>query len=95
MEWDEFVTAFLDKYFPRQLREAEAAEFLNLRQNNMIVEEYTLKFTQLSRYAPEMVAEPRARMLKFVSRVSNLVLKECRTAILIKDIDLSSLIIHA
>ena len=32
-------------------------EFMNLRQGNMIVQEYGLKCIQLSRYAPHMVAD--------------------------------------
>lgn len=61
----------------------------------MAIEDYVLEFTRLSRYAPKMVVEPRACMLKFVNGVSDLVLKECKIAMLIKDINLSSLIIHA
>ena len=42
-------------------------EFINLRQGNMTVKKYSLKFTQLARYAPHMVADSRAKMNKFVS----------------------------
>ena len=31
LEWEEFVTAFLDKFFPQELREAKVLEFINLR----------------------------------------------------------------
>lgn len=51
MSLNEFVTAFLDRFFPRELREEKAAEFVNLKQNDMMVQEYALKFTQLSKYA--------------------------------------------
>ena len=34
-------------------------EFINLRKGNMSVEEYSLKFTMLSRYAPSLVSNPR------------------------------------
>lgn len=37
VEWDEFVTVFLDRFFPREMREAKAAKFINLRQNDMTV----------------------------------------------------------
>lgn len=61
----------------------------------MSVKEYSLKFTQLARYAPTMVADSRARMSKFVARVSEDVVKECTTVIFIKAMDLSSLMVHA
>jgi len=37
-------------------------QFVNRRQGNMNVKEYALKFTQLSKNAPTMVADPRATM---------------------------------
>ena len=59
IEWEEFKEAFLGKYFPRERREVKAEEFNKFRQGNMSVEEYFLKFTMLSRYAPSFVSNPR------------------------------------
>ncbi|WMV08635.1 hypothetical protein MTR67_002020 [Solanum verrucosum] len=53
------------------------------------------KVAFLDRYAPTMISDPRARMSKFVSGVSKIVVKECRTAILINDMDISHLMVHA
>ena len=39
---------------------------MNLRQGNMTVQEYGIKFNQLSRYDPHMVADSRAQMNKFL-----------------------------
>ncbi|KAH0776452.1 hypothetical protein KY290_007863 [Solanum tuberosum] len=47
------------------------------------------KFTQLSRYAPEMVADMRSRMSLFVAGLSRLSSKEGRAAMLIGDMDIS------
>ena len=40
---------FLGKYFPRERREVKVEEFINLKLGNISVEEYSLKFTRLSR----------------------------------------------
>ncbi|WMV45530.1 hypothetical protein MTR67_038915 [Solanum verrucosum] len=45
------------RLFPLELREAKIQEFINLRQGSMSVKEYALKFTQLSKYAPTIVAD--------------------------------------
>ncbi|WMV33106.1 hypothetical protein MTR67_026491 [Solanum verrucosum] len=71
--WECFSETFLDRFFPRELREAKSQEFMNFRQGYMTVQEYRLKFTQLSKYAPHMVANSRAQMNKFMYGVSNLV----------------------
>ena len=31
IEWKEFVTTFLDRFFPQELRKAKVLEFINLR----------------------------------------------------------------
>ena len=41
IEWEEFKEAFLRKYFPRERREVNQKEFINVKQRNMIVEEYS------------------------------------------------------
>ena len=50
-------------------------EFMNLRQGAMIVQEYSFKFTLLSKYAQSMVDNPRDRMNKFLMGDSSLVEK--------------------
>ncbi|XP_049381232.1 uncharacterized protein LOC125845741 [Solanum stenotomum] len=68
---------------------------MNLRQGGMSVKEYSLKFTQLSKHALTLVANPRARMNKFVMVVSRLVEEECRKAILIHDMTISRFLVYA
>ncbi|XP_049364348.1 uncharacterized protein LOC125829128 [Solanum verrucosum] len=91
---DCFSETFLDRLFPRELREAKAQEFMNLRQGSMIVQEYRLNFTQLSRYAPHMVSDSRVQMNKFLYGVSDFVKTECRNAMLLEDMSISRLITH-
>ncbi len=61
----------------------------------MTVQEYGLKFTQLSRYAPHMVADSWAQMNKFLYGVSDLVKTECRNAMLLENMKISRLMTHA
>ena len=57
------------------------------------MKEYSLKLTQLSRYAPTMVADSRAKTRKFVSIVSEIVIKECLTTMIINEIVVTSLMV--
>ena len=56
----------------------------------MSVEEYTLKFSMLSRYAPSLVSNPRDDMSRFVTGVADLVKEECCTTMLHDDMTLDS-----
>lgn len=63
---------FLGKYFPREKREVKVEKFINLREGNMSVEEYSFKFSLLSKYAPSFVSNPMDEMSRFVTNVSTL-----------------------
>ncbi|KAH0715889.1 hypothetical protein KY284_008794 [Solanum tuberosum] len=89
-----FEEAFLGSFFPRKLKEAKVREFFTLKQDFLSVHEYGLKFTQLSWYAPEMVADMRSRMTLFVARLSRLSSKEGRASMLIGDMDISRLMVY-
>ncbi|KAH0781790.1 hypothetical protein KY290_001388 [Solanum tuberosum] len=52
------------------------------------------KFTQLSRYASEMVADMRSKMSLFVVRLSRLSSKEGKAAMLIGDMDITRLMVY-
>ncbi|KAF3633456.1 hypothetical protein FXO38_25585 [Capsicum annuum] len=95
MSWQVFQDVFLDKFFLDKMRKDKMEEFINLRQGSVLVKEYCFKFNQLSKYAPNQMVDSRSSMSKFVTDVFGLVVKECRTTMLIGDIDLASLKIHA
>ena len=50
MTWEIFMEAFIDLFFPRDMREAKVVEIINLRQGGMSVHEYSLKLTKLSKF---------------------------------------------
>lgn len=66
-----------------------------MKHGNMTRQEYSLKFTPLSKYAPHVVVDSRSKMSKFVFGVSNSMVKECRTAMLIKVIYIPRLMAYA
>jgi len=70
-------------------------EFINLRQGSMSVEEYSLKFTLLSKYSPSLVSNPKDKISRFVTGVSDLVKKECHTAMLHDDMNISRIMASA
>ncbi|XP_052182006.1 uncharacterized protein LOC127794794 [Diospyros lotus] len=51
--WEQFKTAFNDKYFPKYWREVKKQEFLKLAQtDDMSVVQYKAKFSKLIKYVP-------------------------------------------
>lgn len=95
MSWDVFQTNFLKRFFPKKIRVSRVKDLLNPRQGSMLVKEYYLKFTQLAKFAPELLPDSRACMSKFVTGVFDLVIKEYRNIIMIRDMDISYLMNHS
>lgn len=60
----------------------------------MMVKEYSLKFTLLAKYAPHMVADSRAKISKFVSRVNYSMVNEYKLVMLNSEMSLSRLMTH-
>ena len=83
------------KYFPCERREVKVEEFIKVKQGNMSVEEYSLKFSMLYRYSPSLVSDPKDEMSCFAMGVANLVREECRTTRLYDDMALSRLMLYA
>jgi hypothetical protein len=55
--WAEFTTQFRNYHIPIGLMKIKKKEFLSLKHGNMSVSKYRDKFIQLSRYAPDEVAD--------------------------------------
>ena len=61
----------------------------------MSVEEYSLKFTMLSRYGPSLVSNSGDEMSRFVTGVTDLVNEEFHTAMLRNDMNLLRIMVYA
>ncbi|XP_069152798.1 uncharacterized protein [Solanum lycopersicum] len=92
--WELFKTTFLNRFFPREMREAKVEEFTNLKQGSMIVKEYSLKFVKISRYATSLVSNSRDEMRRFLTGINGDLKKEWRSAMLHNNIDLSRLMVQ-
>ena len=77
------------------MREVKVAEFINLKQGNMSVEEYSLKFSMLSKYATSLVSNSRDEISCFMSKFAYSVREECRTTMLHNDMIVATLIMYA
>lgn len=93
--WKEFSEAFLRHYLPVEIRRARVDKFLNLRQGNMSVREYSMQFDFLARYAPHMVAEMSDRVHMFVNGLGPHLINECTTTSLVYGMDISRIQAYA
>ncbi|MQL93290.1 hypothetical protein Taro_025934 [Colocasia esculenta] len=64
--WDEFVRLFRAKFIPEHVQDRMEQEFLSLAQGSMTVLEYEARFSELSKYAPHIMADERRKIKKFV-----------------------------
>ncbi|XP_056173048.1 uncharacterized protein LOC130139649 [Syzygium oleosum] len=67
--WEKFVEAFYEKYFSDCVKDQKIAEFIQLCQNNMTVDQYEAKFSELSRFAPRMVENREDKTKRFLNRL--------------------------
>ncbi|KAL4643006.1 hypothetical protein ACB092_02G061200 [Castanea dentata] len=65
LTWSIFLEAFYEKYFPESVRDEKEVEFMELIQGNKTVLQYEAKFTELSRFAPHIVADDVRKAKKF------------------------------
>ncbi|RVW70653.1 Retrovirus-related Pol polyprotein from transposon 17.6 [Vitis vinifera] len=63
--WRQFREAFYKKYFPDSVRRQKVGEFIRLEQGDMTMAQYEAKFTELSRFSPQLIATEEEKALKF------------------------------
>ena len=66
MTWNEFKTLFKEKFVPEQEMERLHDEIANLQQGDHTIQEYLNRFTQLSRYTPELAQTVKAKNKRFI-----------------------------
>ena len=70
-------------------------EFFNLRQAGMIIQEYSLKFIKLSKYAPSLVSIPRGKMSHFLGGLFDDLMERCCSATLHENMEISRLMVNS
>jgi hypothetical protein len=68
--WPEFTTQFRNYHIPTEQMKFKKKEFLSMKQGNMSVSEYHDKFIQLSRYAPDEVADDERKQEHFTEGIN-------------------------
>ena len=63
--WESFIDALREKFYPAFMRQQKAREFINLKMRSMTIFEYHSKFITLSRFAPEVVATEDVKAQRF------------------------------
>ena len=65
LSWTDFLREYREKYTPKVYQREKRKEFIDLKQGNMSVAEYGLKFTQLSVYAMNLVSTEEEKCQKY------------------------------
>ena len=92
--WELFKTAFLERFFPRKMREARVKGVINIKQGSMTVREHSLKFVKLSRYATSLVSNNMDEMSRFLIGINEYLGEESRFTMLNDNMDLSRFMAH-
>ena len=79
-----FKKDFIYMLFPRDNREANVVEFINLREGGMSVLKYCFKLTKLSKCAPSLISGLRDEMSRFLTGLLDGLKEECHYACYMK-----------
>ncbi|XP_075521392.1 uncharacterized protein LOC142554614 [Primulina tabacum] len=78
LKWQEFKDLFYDKYFPRDFQSQKVKEFLELRQGNMSMQEYILKFEEGCQFAPYLASNDIEKGEHFLRGVRDQIKRDVR-----------------
>ncbi|XP_073031187.1 uncharacterized protein [Primulina eburnea] len=65
--WDTFKSEFYQRFFPTSYRKDRGAEFANLKQGNLNIEDYVAKFSNLLSFAPHVASDEEAKADHFIN----------------------------
>ncbi|XP_073152943.1 uncharacterized protein [Henckelia pumila] len=65
--WNVFKAEFFKRFFPQSYRKDKGAEFANLQQGNMCIEDYVAKFSTLLRFAPHIADNEETKADQFIN----------------------------
>ncbi|XP_056695154.1 uncharacterized protein [Spinacia oleracea] len=67
--WSEFATKLKEKFYPDEVRWQKQEEFLSLSQGSFSIQEYTNKFTALSRFANVVVLTEAETVKRYIKNM--------------------------
>ncbi|KAL8120502.1 hypothetical protein AgCh_017617 [Apium graveolens] len=65
LSWEKFTEMFLERYLPSYMQDRLEMKFLDLRQDDMSVAKYEVKFSELSKFVPEYVNTEAKKAKRF------------------------------
>ncbi|XP_073030677.1 uncharacterized protein [Primulina eburnea] len=65
--WDIFKSEFYQRFFPTSYRKDRGAEFANLKQGNLNIEDYVAKLSNLLRFDPHVASDEEAKADHFIN----------------------------
>ncbi|CAH9079939.1 unnamed protein product [Cuscuta epithymum] len=66
-DWEDFIVALRDRFYPDHVKEANYDEFVNFKQGDLTIQEYHTKFVQLARFAKDVVSTEASMTRRFVN----------------------------
>ena len=66
MTWVQFISIFMNQFFPQTERDARREEFKHLVQGSLLVSQYESKFDDKSQYATDLVDTDEKKVRRFL-----------------------------
>ena len=81
--WTMLKEQFTEKYVPSHIKRQIAVEFQGLKQGNMTVLQYVIKFERLSRYAPVLINTEQKKIIKFLEGLNPIIERDATGVVLL------------
>ncbi|XP_057962109.1 uncharacterized protein LOC131153675 [Malania oleifera] len=74
--WSGFREIFSKRYYPITVRSAKVVKFLHLMQGSLIVQQYEVKFIELSRFASYLGPDEERKVRKFKEGLTHILFEQ-------------------